>query len=396
MTTPDQKLLADIEAIQSIPIISSILDVICQTTGMGLAAVARVTEERWIACSVLDKISFGLQPGGELKVETTLCHEIRQSKEAIIIDHVEKDETYCHHHTPAMYGFQSYISIPIFLKNGSFFGTLCAIDPKPAQLKKPETIAMFNLFAELISFHLNAQEQLTVTEAKLLQERKNAELRDQFIAILGHDLRNPVGAISGGAELLLRMPLDNTAMRIATTIKNSSYRVSGLIKNMLDFASGRLGGGIVLDRKITYLDKELRQVITELLTIWQGRSVIVEFDMTEPVYCDENRIAQLFSNLLSNAITHGAADKPVIVKAISGDGFFELSVINSGSKIPDAAMDWLFQPFTRATIKPGQQGLGLGLYISSEIAIAHGGKLQAVSTEEKTSFILQMPSNPPD
>ena len=395
MTNSDQQLFADVEAIQSIPIISSILDVICQTTGMGFAAVARVTEERWIACSVLDKISFGLQPGGELQVETTLCHEIRQSKEAIIIDHVEKDETYCHHRTPAVYGFQSYISIPIFLKNGNFFGTLCAIDPKPARLKTPETIAMFKLFADLISFHLNAQEQLTFAESKLFQERKNAELRDQFIAILGHDLRNPVGAISGGAELLLRMPLDSTAMRIATTIKNSSYRISGLIKNMLDFASGRLGGGIVLDRKIAHLDKPLRQVITELLTIWQGRSVIVEFDMIEPVYCDENRIAQLLSNLLGNAITHGAADKPVTVKAVSGNGIFELSVINSGSKIPDDAMDWLFQPFTRATMKPGQQGLGLGLYISSEIAIAHGGKLQAISTEEKTSFMLQMPYNPP-
>ena len=384
MTNSDQKLLADVEAIQSIPIISSILDVVCQTTGMGFAAVARVTEERWIACSVLDKISFGLQPGGELKVETTLCHEIRQSKEAIIIEHVEKDETYCGHHTPAMYGFQSYISIPIFLKNGSFFGTLCAIDPKPAQLKTPETIAMFNLFAELISFHLNAQEQLTFAETKLLQERRNAELRDQFIAILGHDLRNPVGAISGGAELLLRMPLDNTAMRIAATIKNSSYRVSGLIKNMLDFASGRLGGGIILDRKIVHLEKALRQVITELLTIWQGRWVTVEFDLPEPVYCDENRIAQLFSNLVSNAITHGSPDKPVMVNATSKDGNFELSVTNAGDKIPDTAMDWLFQPFTRANLKPGQQGLGLGLYISSEIAIAHGGKLWAVSTEDKT------------
>lgn len=394
MINQDQKLRADVEAIQRISIIPSILDVICQTTGMGFAAVARVTEERWIACSVLDKISFGLEPGGELKVETTLCHEIRQSKEAIIIDHVEKDEIYCRHHTPAMYGFQSYISIPIFLRNGSFFGTLCAIDPKPGRLKTPETLAMFKLFADLISFHLNAQEQLNFTEANLLQERKNAELRDQFIAILGHDLRNPVGAISGGAELLLRMPLDNTAMRIATTIKNSSYRVSGLIKNMLDFASGRLGGGIGLDRKTIHLEKALRQVITELLTIQQGRSIIVEFDLPEPVYCDENRIAQLFSNLLSNAITHGAPDKPITVTATSTVDNFELSVINEGNKIPEAAMNWLFQPFTRASIKPGQQGLGLGLYISSEIAIAHGGKLYAVSTDEKTSFILQIPSRP--
>jgi GAF domain-containing protein len=146
----------DIAAVDKIPAVPTILEVVCRTTGMGFAAVARVTEDRWIACSVRDEIAFGLQPGGELKVETTICHEIRQSGQPVIINDVAEDPLFCHHHTPALYGFQSYISMPIVLPDGRFFGTLCAIDPRPARLDKPEIISMFKLFAELVAFHLNA------------------------------------------------------------------------------------------------------------------------------------------------------------------------------------------------------------------------------------------------
>src|SRR6478735_2587755 len=105
------KLDDDVSAVARIDAVPTILEVVCRVTGMGFAAVARVTEDRWIACAVRDEIQFGLKPGGELKVETTICHEIRQSHKAVIIDHVAEDQTFCGHHTPAMYGFQSYISV---------------------------------------------------------------------------------------------------------------------------------------------------------------------------------------------------------------------------------------------------------------------------------------------
>src|SRR5271170_5273285 len=173
---------ADIAAIGRIEAVPTILEVVCRTTGMGFAAVARVTEDRWVACSVRDEIAFGLKPGGELKIETTICNEIRQCREAVVIDHVAESPLYADHPTPAMYGFQSYISMPIVLKDGSFFGTLCAIDPRPARVENPETIGMFRLLAELIAFHLDAVERVASSEASLLDERKTAEFREQFIA----------------------------------------------------------------------------------------------------------------------------------------------------------------------------------------------------------------------
>ena len=151
---------ADVIAVESIAAVPTILDVICRTTGMGFAAIARVTDKRWVTCSVRDEIGFGLVPGGELQVATTICDEIRDSGTAVVIDHVAEDAVYCGHPTPALYGFQSYISVPIRLPDGSFFGTLCAIDPRPAQLNRPDIVGMFSMFADLIGFHLDAHRRL--------------------------------------------------------------------------------------------------------------------------------------------------------------------------------------------------------------------------------------------
>jgi GAF domain-containing protein len=141
----------DVAAVLRIPTVPMILDVVCRMTGLGFAAVARVTDKQWIACSVKDDIGFGLEPGGELALETTICNEIRDHRRAVVIEDVACDAQWSHHHTPKQYGFRSYISMPITLPNGDFFGTLCAIDPKPARLGTPEILGAFELFAQLIA-----------------------------------------------------------------------------------------------------------------------------------------------------------------------------------------------------------------------------------------------------
>jgi signal transduction histidine kinase len=383
---------ADIDAIGRIDAIPMILDVICRSTGMGFAAVARVTEDRWIACEVLDAIEFGLKPGDELKLKTTICDEIRDSREAVVIDEVAKDPVYSKHHTPATYGFQSYISMPVILPDGSFFGTLCAIDPRPARLNNPETIGMFKLFAELIAFHLHANERLAMTEAALVDERKIAEFREQFVAVLGHDLRNPVASIDSGTRMLLRSPLDEKATNIVKLIRGSVVRMSGLIDNVLDLARARLGEGVVLELDDAEpLKPTLVQVIDELASVRTGHIVEAHLDFEDPVKCDRVRIGQLLSNLLGNALMHGSEDGPIRVNASIVNGVFELWVSNTGEPIPPEAMAQLFLPFFRREARAGQQGLGLGLYIASEIARVHGGTLEVSSTPEETRFTFRMP-----
>lgn len=385
-------IVANVDAVQKIPIVTGLLEVVCRTTGMGFAAIARVTDEQWIACEVRDEIQFGLKPGGELELKTTICHEIRQSGKEVIIEYVEKDPAFCDHHTPRMYGFQSYISFPIILKNGDFFGTLCAIDPKPAKLNNPATIGMFRLFAELISFHLQSIDKLHLTEYSLSEERKTAELREQFIAILGHDLRNPLSAVSNSAEILLQMPLQEDALRLATIIRSSAIRMGALITNTLDFARGRLGGGIQLELKpCDSLEKTLYELIAEQQGLFPERKIITHVDIAGTVDCDDTRIGQLFSNLLSNALKYGHPQTPVKIEAKIGDGEFVLFITNYGDKIPDAVLQRIFQPFSRGEVKQGKEGLGLGLYIAAEIARGHGGDLSVSSTEEETTFTLRMP-----
>jgi signal transduction histidine kinase len=384
-------LSADIAAVQGIAAVPRILEVVCRSTGMGFAAVARVTERRWVCCAVRDEIEFGLVPGGELEVETTLCHEIRQSHEAVVIDNVAEDATYCGHHTPAKYGFQSYISMPIILSDGTFFGTLCAIDPRPARLDTPQTIGMFKLFAELIATHLEAADRLAVTEARLMSERETSELREQFIAVLGHDLRNPLASIAAGARMLTKEDQKEPASEILGLMQKSVARMSALIDKVLDFARGRLGSGITLKRSSQSLQPVLNQVIAELRAGSPGRKIETTFDLTRAVDCDGGRIAQLFSNLLGNAVTHGAVDRPIRVRATTQDGKLELSVANAGEPIPSEAMERLFQPFYRLAEQGSQQGLGLGLYIASEIARAHGGRIDVTSSPAETRFTFRMP-----
>lgn len=387
-------LQADILAINSIPAIANILQVICNTTGMGFAAVARVTDEDWVACALLDNINFGLKPGGALKLETTICNEIRQHKTPVVIDHVANDEHFANHHTPLLYGFQSYISIPINLKSGDFFGTLCAIDPEPHKLNTPEVIGMFNLFADLISFHLDAIEQVEFSQKNLSEERLVAELREHFIAVLGHDLRNPLNAILNSSQLLKRLTTDERILKISDIIQNSSVRINGLIENMLDFASGRLGDGIKLNRNENEEIKDiLLEVISELEANYPERVINVNFNLPDTISCDGRRIAQLFSNLLGNALSYGYPNEAINVGALISDDKFELSIENKGNKISAEAMEKLFQPFSRGNVSTNQKGLGLGLFIASEIAGAHGGNIDVVSNENETTFTLKIPLN---
>lgn len=385
-------LQADIDAIQRIGAVPKILDVVSRMTGMGFVAVARVTSDRWVCCAARDNINFGLGPGGELRVETTICNEIRQHGEAVSIDDVQTDGVFCNHPTPAMYGFRSYISVPIVVADGEMWGTLCAIDPNPRDLGGPEILGSFQLLSELIAAQLELDRRFEQSQADLLDERKTAELREQFIGVLGHDLRNPLASVEAGMRILLKNMETGKAPEIISMVQKSAARMADLVDNIMDFARGRLGGGLTVKRDAKQpLTPVLEQVIDELELAWPAIVIETDIGFDEPVNCDRGKIGQLFSNLLGNAIIHGDSKRPIRVTARNtADGSFELSVTNHGVPIPAKAIQKLFKPYSRGD-HPSQQGLGLGLFIASEIARAHEGTLTADSTAEKTTFVFTMP-----
>ena len=231
-------------------------------------------------------------------------------------------------------------------------------------------------------------------EAKASAEHDISVLREQFIAVLGHDLRNPLMALAAGVRMIgERETLSDRGRLIAKEMSASVSRAQALIENLLDFARGRLGEGLTLNRDSTRpLEPVLEQVVAEIRAIAPDRQIITQFAIDRPVDCDQARIAQLASNLLGNAITHGAPGLPIEFEAFTEDGRFVLSVANGGVPIPPAARAQLFQPFFRGAVRRSQQGLGLGLFIVDEIAKAHGGSMEVSSSDEETRFTFNMPN----
>jgi signal transduction histidine kinase len=388
-----QSITNDVATIGRISAVPAILQVIVESTGLGFAAVARVTETTWTACAVLDTLDFGLKPGGDLELTSTICHEIRSSHQAVIIDHVAEDPRFCDHHTPRMYKFQSYISVPVILSDGSFFGTICALDPKPAKLIGTQIEAMMVSFARLLALQIEAEQTMLEVQADLLAEREVAELREQFIAVLGHDLRNPLFAINAGAELLLRKPLDDKSQKIVQHILTSGKRATQLVDDVLDFARGRLGNGIPLNlHDCDGLEATLEHVVSEVQRVHPWRLINSHIGALVQLRCDHERIAQLLSNLVINAINHGEPSGPVDVRAEVVDNRFLLSVTNQGKPMPEHVLSRLFMPYSRPVTDKPQAGLGLGLYIASQIALAHKGRIDVSSTlEHGTTFTFSMP-----
>lgn len=374
---------SDLATIGRINAVPAILQVICETTGMRFAAVARVTESSWTACAVLDSLGFGLAVGGELELTTTLCHEIRGSHQMIVIDKASEDALYCNHHTPRIYKFESYISVPVFRTDGSFFGTICALDPQPAQLRGSAILPMMESFARLLSIQIESEENAQQTERALIEERAMAEVREQFIAVLGHDLRNPLFAICAGAELLTQRLDDEKHRVVARHIHTCGRRATQLVRDVLDFARGRLGAGITLNiQPCSDLGEALSHVASELQRVHPHRRIELHIGNLKDIPCDRERVTQLLSNLIANALTHGAAEGPVRVMAGVHDQVFVLGVHNLGDPIPAQTLAQLFQPFSRPLSDIPQQGLGLGLYIANQIALAHGGRMDVVSSQE--------------
>ena len=391
-STDQSSLPTYVQEIQEIGAVGQILETVAALTGLGFVAVAHVTDHSWTTCAVFDKLGFGLKIGDGLDVTTTLCEEVRATASTIVIDHVREDSQYRDHHTPRIYGFQSYFSIPIFRPDGAYFGTLCGLDPQPATLSAPATVSTLQLFAELISKQLEVERAHAMVQSELLTERETAELREQFIAVLGHDLRTPLGAILSGVDLLRLKHPDPAALPLLQRMQRSVARMSAMVDDVVDFTRGRMGGGIALCmREEPALAVPLGQVIDELRELHPEQEIVVRIAPDLRLLCDAARLSQLLSNLLKNAIVHGGASAPVEVVIVSRDGRFSIAVSNQGAGLPPALVGQLFKPFWRDPSRGVHQGLGLGLYIVSEIARSHGGKMDVTSHDNQVTFTFSMP-----
>ncbi|WP_079601773.1 PAS domain-containing sensor histidine kinase [Bradyrhizobium erythrophlei] len=352
---------------------------------------------------------LSLDPGGRIfKVNKTLCNWVGYAPEHLLgkrlgdLLNIAGRMFYETHIAPLlrMQGFFNEVALDLVSQNGDRLPVIANATERRAADGSVISTRLTLLKAtdrrryerELLDARDQSRSSEAATRAILEDERRTSELREQFIAVLGHDLRNPLASISAGARILLRQAKGETETQVLQMMQTTVMRMSGLIDNVLDFARGRLGGGITLSRDANRpLRPVLQHVVDELRTAMPDRVIESDLEIADPVNCDRSRIGQMVSNLLGNALTHGSPDQPVKMVASTDNGMFVLWIANAGEPIPDAAMVNLFQPFFRGTVRASLQGLGLGLHIASEIAKAHEGVLTVTSTAEETRFTFRMP-----
>ena len=292
-----------------------------------------------------------------------------------------------------MQGFFEEVVLEINQKNGEKLQVLVTALVRTNANDQPSFIRYTILKAtDRLQYEKNLLDAKKLAEREVSKQTEIVSLRDQFIAILGHDLRNPLAAISMAADLLLSTPGKDEA-NLLGTIKRSNARMMELVTNIMDFTRTRLGQKIILTRQEIILEPVLQHIVDEMRVIYPEREIKTFFNLSGPVFCDSYRIAQLVSNLTGNAFTHGDVQFPVIIRAHEEDGKLEISVSNKGTPISKELQKQIFEPFKIDGNDSGKKGLGLGLYICAEIARAHDATLSLTSTEEETRFVFMIDKN---
>ncbi len=236
-----------------------------------------------------------------------------------------------------------------------------------------------------------------VTTRRRQEAEREAEgrFRERFIGVLGHDLGNPLAAIRlSTAALLVRDNVPPDTQRVLHRIDGSAERMARMVKQLLDFTRARMAGGIPLRPRDTSLEDVARRIIAELELVHASRTVHLEVSGDCRGQWDDERLGQVLSNLVGNALQNSPDDTPVTVRLESRGAQQRLEVHNAGAPIPESLRDNLFEPFHRTAgpQRKSRAGLGLGLYIVAQIVQAHGGQVEVRSTQEEgTCFAVTLP-----
>lgn len=248
-------------------------------------------------------------------------------------------------------------------------------------------------FVELHRQRAQLRAQLMERERLVRELTETLRVNEMFTAVLGHDLRSPLGAILSAAEVLLRRSEDARVRDVAARFKSAGTRMARMIDDMLDLARVRLAGGIPVDVQPLELMLLIDRARAEIQLTHSRCELRVSHKGDLSGRWDADRLLQLLSNLLTNAVVHGAPGAPITIEADgSSPHDVRLSIGNAGV-IAAEHLQHLFDPFrTVATAPHHSHGLGLGLFIVQQIALAHGGEVTVASrAPEGTTFTVRLP-----
>lgn len=300
------------------------------------------------------------------------------------INHASADPRFREHPGLLQHGIESYIAVPLIRRDGSYFGTLCTLDPQPAELTDAD-FEVFHLLSQLISFELEADEQ---------QQRRAAEVRalEDVIAIAAHDLRQPLTILLGRAELLARKARRGASVDELVPgldgIVAQARRSTQLSEALLDVAQIEMDGLSLSPSQVDLVDLA-RQILDDARTTMPARAFLLDAPPTIPLFADERRLGQVLRNLIENAAKYAPAESgPVILSAAvdatqDQPATVRICVRDHGPGVTPDDLDRLFQRQYRTPDAEtrGVRGTGLGLYIVRQIIEAHAGHVRAENAD---------------
>jgi signal transduction histidine kinase len=277
---------------------------------------------------------------------------------------------------------ECFLGVPLVVA-GEIKGLLVVIQPTPTSSAKQD---------EWLLSALADQAAVALERARL---GEIAEFREQLMAVVGHDLRNPLNTIQMGAHVLLqREGLGELETEVVRKITRSASQAERLIVQLLDLTRSRLGGGIPIDPKRFDLTDVCWQVVGETALAHADRPLDVEMRGDLMGVWDRDRTYQLLANLIGNAIQHGEPKSTIVLRIEGRETQVVIEVFNRGKPIPPETLPFIFDAFRKGRMESQSQtrGLGLGLFIAKEIARSHGGTITATSTEsDGTTFRVCFP-----
>lgn len=387
MPSQPSSTVESIELMASLDSVAALLRVVCDVSGLGVATVAEVTEQRWIACAVEDRIAFGLRPGAELDLESTLCNHVRSSHDAVIISDVTRNPTYCDHPAPSLYGWKSYLSVPVFRPNGTFFGTLCAFDPQPRPLlEQRSVIDTLDGFARLLGELLAREEQRREESPGARVDRDLTPLHDQLLVLLEEDLQRPLQALAAQD-----LRADASQMRHWHTEAQRLAERSGVAA---DFVRARLGHGLPLKPALVDgFNEQLLGLFATLQTRFPGQTLSSKLPaLPAALRLDLPRVLQALDAVLEQVASRNPSGGNLLLRGAIKDRCYSLIVESSTAVVEPGTLSQLFQPaLTRADLAQPAR-LDLGLYLAQEIARGHGGSLIARLEAGHLRFLLTLPT----
>ena len=319
------------------------------------------------------------------------------------LDDVKQDPRYGkmapHHGMPQGHlPVTSYLAVPVKSRTGKVIGGLFFGHEEAARFTAQHESTLRALAVTAAIAIDNAELYASARAAEDAQRKSVDQLVDTvrmnelFTAVLAHDLRSPLAAVSTAGELL-QLKVGDAEGRIVDRILGSTRRMTRMIEQLLDFTRIRVGTGLPLDTKAVDLSTMLPHVIDELRVRHPNTAFAFDAIGNATGRWDDDRLAQAFSNLIGNAAQHGIPDHGVVVIIDGNDpDVVRVSVQNAGV-IPPALVPQMFEPMIGGQRRrDGTRGLGIGLYITREIALAHGGSITVDSNEaDGTTFTLTLP-----